>query len=68
VRSEATTADICSGTRIASARYGNAQAMLRVGAPVQFQLSVFWTCYRAASPTGSAIGDLKKRAVLQIAR
>jgi len=38
---------------MASARYGNAQAIVRYCEPVQFQLSGFWACHRAESPTGS---------------
>jgi hypothetical protein len=58
----------CSSLRdIASARYGSTQAIIRRASRSRFNGGIF-VSYRAASPMGSAMGDLRKLTVLQIAR
>ena len=54
-----------SGMRIASARYDNAQTIIRCGEPEQFQLSGFLACNRGESPMGSAMGDFTNCAMVE---
>jgi hypothetical protein len=50
---------------MASARYGNAQAIIRCGEPGQFQLSGFLDCNRAESPMGIAMGNFTNCAIVE---
>jgi hypothetical protein len=47
------------------ARYGNAQAIIRRGEPVQFQWSEFLACNRAESPLGSVMGGFTNCAMME---
>ena len=47
------------------ARYGNAQAIIRRGEPVQLQWWGFWVCNRAEEPVWRAMGGYENCAMLE---
>jgi hypothetical protein len=53
------------GTRIASTRLRHAQAIIRCGEPVQFQLSGFLACNRAEQPAWQGHERFESCAMLQ---
>jgi hypothetical protein len=64
-RRELCSRRISCGTRIGSARYGNAQAIIRCGEPVQLQLSGFLACNDAEQPVWQSHERLKRCAMLE---